>query len=121
MLTTITDALFALIDSLCARPVNTILTIIPYLAHFVESDGVDAILSNLLVPVTTITGMLENIYKIDLLGMVKDLLRGLIKDMNDKAGETSDSTAPEDQATVPGAAAAYALNAIEEAEIVEEK
>ena len=116
MLTTITDALFALVDSLCARPVNTILTIIPYLVRFIESNGVDAILNNLLVPVTTITGMIENIYKIDLLGMVKDLLRGIIKDMNDKAGETSDSTDPAAQATTGGAAAAYLLDVIDEAD-----
>ncbi|MBQ1996716.1 MAG: hypothetical protein II237_11060, partial [Clostridia bacterium] len=116
MLTTITDALFALVDSLCARPVNTILTIIPYLAHFVESDGIDQLLENLLVPVTTITGMVEKIYKIDLLGLVKDLLRGIIKTTNDKAGETSDSTDPADQATVAGAAAAYVLGVVEESD-----
>ena len=116
MLTTITDALFALVDSLCARPVNTLLTIIPYLTHFIESDGVDAILNNLIVPVTTITDMIKRIYKIDLLGMVKDLLRGLMKTSNDNAGETSDSTDPADQATTGGAAAAVLLNAIEETE-----
>ena len=116
MLTTLTDAIFALVDSLCARPVNTILTIIPYLAHFIESDGIDTLLANLLVPVTTITGMIEKIYKIDLLGLVKDLLRGLIKDMNDKAGETSDSTDPAEQATTGGAAAAYLLNVVEGAD-----
>ena len=55
-------------------------------------------------------------FNIDLLGMIKDLLRGLIKDMNDKAGETSDSTDPADQATVGAAAAAVALNMIEETE-----
>ena len=47
MLTTLTDAIFALVDSLCARPVNTILTIIPYLAHFIESDGIDTLLEDL--------------------------------------------------------------------------
>ena len=116
MLTTITDALFALVDSLCARPVNTILTILPYLAHFIESDGIDTILGNLLVPVSTITSMIDKIYEIDLLAMIKDLLRGIIKDMNDKAGKTSDSTEPEDQETTGGAAAAYVLNAVETAE-----
>ncbi|MCI6772261.1 MAG: hypothetical protein MR567_09900, partial [Oscillospiraceae bacterium] len=116
MLTSITDALFALIDSVCDRPVSTIATIIPYLARFLESNGLDALISNLLVPVTTILTKVEPIYDLDLLKTLKDLLRDLVKKMNAEEGAPTESMDPAEQPTPGAAAAAYALNVIEDTE-----
>ena len=116
MLTSITDALFALIDSVCDRPVSTIATIIPYLARFLESNGLDALISNILVPVTTILTKVEPIYDLNLLKTIKDLLRDLVKKMNAQEGATTENMDPAQQPTPGASAAAYALNVIEDTE-----
>ncbi|MCM1545397.1 MAG: hypothetical protein NC110_08885, partial [Ruminococcus sp.] len=117
LLTTITDAVFAFVDSLCDRPVSTLATILPYLARFIASDGIDAILENLLAPITTITEKISVIYNIDLLKMIKDLLRNVVKTANEEAGAATVSyNDPTEQAAPAAMLAAYALSIIEENE-----
>ncbi|MBR5827189.1 MAG: hypothetical protein IKY78_08930, partial [Clostridia bacterium] len=104
MLHSIIDALFALVDSLCERPVSTLATVLPYLARFLESDGVDAVLANLLSPVTAITDLIKNIYNLDIMGLIKGLLYNVAGDMEGKLTDYEDKFA------------AYLAGKIEEAE-----
>ena len=71
----------ALVNSLCERPVSTIATVLPYLARFLESDGIDTIFANLLSPVTAITDLIKNIYDLDIIGLVKGLLYNIARNM----------------------------------------
>ena len=46
LLKVLVDTLFALIDSLCDRPVNTLLTMLPYLCRYIYNDAIDDIANN---------------------------------------------------------------------------
>ena len=119
LLKTLVDVIFALLDSLCDRPVNTLLTILPYLCRYIGNDAIDDIFYNLLAPVTTILKMVDRIYSFDILSMVKNLLENVITNAitsADDEEEVSPTAAPTDMPTVGAALARYVLDAIERAE-----
>ncbi len=116
ILTSITDIVFAFVDSLCERPMNTLLTVLPNLARYIESNGVDVILENLIAPITTILTKIDKIYSLDLMGIVKNLLQNLVKNSNKEEGIETVSLEPEDQKLPNAALAAYVLNIIESSE-----
>ena len=116
MLQAIIDAVFALVDSLCDRPMSTLLTLLPYLARFLESNGIDTILGNLLSPVTALTDMIKNVYDLDIMGLIKGLLQGLAADMKQPAVDTATDYVEEqiDEAAAANANAGVALAAEED-------
>ena len=113
LLQSILDAVFALVDSLCDRPISTLATLLPYLSRFLESDGIDIILANLLSPVTAITDMIKDVFDLDIMGLIKGLLQGLASDMKDKAAQTAAEYAEQqiDDAAQANADAGLALAA----------
>lgn len=116
LLKSITDILFAVVDSLCERPISTLLTALPYLARFIESNGIDIVLENLIAPITTILDKIRVIYDLDVIGIVKNLLVNLIEGINKNEGVSTTSLEPEDQDIATAALAAYVLDMIEDNE-----
>ncbi len=113
LLQVLLDAVFALVDSLCDRPISTLATILPYLSRFLESDGLDIIVANLLAPVTAITDMIKDVYDLDIMGLIKGLLQGLAAELGDPAVDTATAYAEQkiDEAKQANANAGIALAA----------
>ena len=73
-LTAITDSVFTVVDALCEGPVEYILTLVPSLAYFIESNGVELLVENLLSPVFALLEVAEPAVG----DLLNDLLGGLL-------------------------------------------
>ncbi|MGN1443259.1 MAG: hypothetical protein ACI4XE_05340 [Acutalibacteraceae bacterium] len=74
---TMADYVFNFLEVVATYPIQTIMTALPTLAYFIYGDGLTTLVSNILVPVTTLTDRLEPIVKLDVNSIGAGLLDAL--------------------------------------------
>lgn len=85
----ITNPVFDLLDNIFEKPVDTLTEKLPNIIYFINSGSLEKCLSNLLLPVTTVTNKLSGIYEVnfDVSSLTKQLdLNSLIKNLTAGTG-----------------------------------
>ena len=113
LLDTVLNIIFALVDALADNPIKAIETLLPGLAYLIDSGALDTIIGNLLKPLTALVVKLDEIFAVDLMGLIKNFLGNLVTENIELLPKKGEGDAADAAAFAAAAAAQDALNTIE--------